>query len=93
MLDVGWRTLQRDLGIKAKRPRPRFCFVEEPVFIIVAGQSGFIFGYYNPKRNEVLLALTGNVACSAVHELLHALYGLGHQEPEWSEHMSKAGCS
>lgn len=92
-LDATWTRLQAIECQKAKRARPRFCFVEEPIIFIVNGVPGLLYGYYNQERNEILIALVGEeTTCNAVHELLHALFGVGHVEPAWSERMKRAGC-
>jgi hypothetical protein len=99
LLDEAWIALQYAEGVKAKRSRPRFCFIPEPLFVILPGlhgrpTPGFMFGYYNPKRNDVLLAFVPDadeLACNGIHEFVHALMGKGHP-PEFAGWMKKAGC-
>lgn len=95
-LDNVWKQLQEEEHKKAKLPRPRFCAVEEPTpYLLPSGVSGVIFGYYNPKRNEILITLMDDdkvTSCIIIHEMLHALFGAGHKQPKWGKRMAIAGC-
>lgn len=94
-LDEAWRELQVLTGKRTRKARPRFCFIERPLVFVYEGQTGVLYGYYNKRRNEILLAFTESAKemdCNAVHEMLHALFGVGHEEPKWSERMRKVGC-
>jgi len=93
-LDSIWLAVQMVEGVEKVRPaseRPRICFMNGPLEIKIDGQPGLLFGYWNPKTKEILVAVVGDeTECILIHEYLHTIFGPGHDK--FKERMNAAGC-
>jgi hypothetical protein len=94
-LDSIWLAVQMSEGVEKIRPaseRPKVCFMAGPLAVRTEdGKPGLLFGYWNDRSNEILIAVMGDqTECILVHEYLHAIFGPGHDK--FKERMNAAGC-
>lgn len=94
-LDSIWLAVQMVEMVEKIRPaskRPKVCFMNGPLTVkLEDGRPALLFGYYNDKTNEILVAVAGDqTECILIHEYLHAIFGPGHDK--FKERMNAAGC-
>lgn len=95
-LDALWKSVKKAVHKRTRRPRPSVCAMPEPIYIIFqdTGATGWLYGYYNPRTNEILAAFVTpdmTFRCVVIHEMLHALYGPGHEHH--TERMAALDCT